>query len=760
MLCPEMPVPKWLVNQRKDGTAVRTMLRNRLVVPLLLAFLSGFSALAYETLWQRILTDILGSVNSASIIVITVFFCALSGGAILFRKHRLLRDAPWTLFALLEIGIGLSLVPTLALSYNGFTLDTSDASPVIRSLMELSLAIPLIGMPGLLMGGTLLALINASVQDTKGRVSLLYGVNTLGGAAGILVAGFYSIYHLGVRESVIFFMTINLSVAAVALMMGRRWSQRKPISIATGSSAGSGPYWPYIASFTSGLTIFTFEIVLLNAYGQVGQNSSWSFSAMLVLVIVFLGISPILSATISKGRTAFVMLALLVASPLAALFPELFFRITDGLSFVSSASGDLGEYLRNLMMVGALSAGPFLLVAGFVFPKCMEVVAQETGNNERALGLLLGLNTLGAVSGVLLTQFVLLPFLSLWYSAAVIATFPLVTAVLVAKNHPMRVSGYRPLVVVLSAVALVAIGLRFTNTLPLTSVRAGETLVELRTGPEGIVAVKKDRNDVWTLSHNNYYYLSTTNSEELNLRMGHIPLLLHPAPEDILYIGFATGLTSSAAVSHDAVNSITVCETSPLVIELAQKHFGQFTGNSHEDPRVSIIEADGVHYAASTGRRFDVITGDLFFSWCRGVSRLYSIEHFQNVKKKLKAGGIFCQWFPMWQYDEASFAVVARTFREVFPGALVLRFSSRGRTVVGLVGFRDDHPDPAALGRNWDNNLRATPAASGPLRDIPSFADVFAGAIAEDKDMNAELNRINRPILEPIVIELEAALSG
>jgi spermidine synthase len=61
------------------------------------------------------------------------------------------------------------------------------------------------------------------------------------------------------------------------------------------------------------------------------------------------------------------------------------------------------------------------------------------------------------------------------------------------------------------------------------------------------------------------------------------------------------------------------------------------------------VVEDGRTYIASTSDRFDVISGDLFLPWAPGESRLYSIEHFQAVRRALKSDGIFCQWLAMNQ---------------------------------------------------------------------------------------------------------------
>ncbi len=196
-------------------------------MPALLAifFLSGFSALVYQVVWQRALFALFG-INSESVtLIVTVFMLglglgSLAGGAL--SRHR--RIEPILLFAGAEMIIGLFGLGSLALVQAVGRATLGWPLPAI-ALVILSLLL----VPTLCMGATLPLLTTHLVRrwSNVGRaVSTLYAVNTLGSAAAAFVAAFALLGTFGQAGSVLVAAVGNLAVALAALVLWRR-SPRK-----------------------------------------------------------------------------------------------------------------------------------------------------------------------------------------------------------------------------------------------------------------------------------------------------------------------------------------------------------------------------------------------------------------------------------------------------------------------------------------------------------------------------------------------------
>jgi hypothetical protein len=137
------------------------------------------------------------------------------------------------------------------------------------------------------------------------------------------------------------------------------------------------------------------------------------------------------------------------------------------------------------------------------------------------------------------------------------------------------------------------------------------------------------------------------------------------------------------------VKHVDAIELSPLVLRQAKQFFAPFNRAVFSDARVQCFEEDARWIIAQREHAYDVVLGDLFLPWRTGEGRLYTLEHFQNVRRSLKSGGLFCQWLPMFQLTRPQFETIARTFKQVFRDAFVLRGDFYCELpILGLVGGR------------------------------------------------------------------------
>ena len=146
--------------------------------------------------------------------------------------------------------------------------------------------------------------------------------------------------------------------------------------------------------------------------------------------------------------------------------------------------------------------------------------------------------------------------------------------------------------------------------------------------------------------------------------LGAIPALIHPDPKDVLIIGLGSADTAWAAGCREETRRLIVYELgSPEVLLLRQlvevidqppelRHFLQ-------DPRVSIVIADGRNAMSLDERKYDVIEADALRPHSAFSGNLYSVEFFRLCASKLKPGGVMCSWSPTDR--------TYKTLCEVFP---------------------------------------------------------------------------------------------
>src|SRR5437588_1626962 len=181
----------------------------------------------------------------------------------------------------------------------------------------------------------------------------------------------------------------------------------------------------------------------------------------------------------------------------------------------------------------------------------------------------------------------------------------------------LRVVGY--------AVLLIIAALDPMRT-PLTHLATGESLRDTAEGASGIVTVV-DTGDDLQLRLDNYYVLGGSAAEKGQRRQGLVPLLLHPAPRRVAFIGMATGISASAAPAL-GVAETTVIELVPEVAAMAARYFATWNARLLEQGGVRLVVDDGRRHLAAPDSAFDVIVSDLFIPWHAAAGSLYSREMY------------------------------------------------------------------------------------------------------------------------------------
>ena len=202
------------------------MNHRRLHITLLGVFvLSGFSALLYQMAWQRALMTIYGSHMESVAMVSSAFLTGLGLGSLLGGHLSSRPGFPLVpAFAVAELGVAVYGISSL------YLFDLVGAATAVGSSNWLIglMAFALIFVPTMLMGATLPLLVEFFVRET-GRVgasvSLLYGVNTVGGAIGAVVAVMAVLGSFGLQGSVTLAASLNLAV--VVLISVTSWRVRR-----------------------------------------------------------------------------------------------------------------------------------------------------------------------------------------------------------------------------------------------------------------------------------------------------------------------------------------------------------------------------------------------------------------------------------------------------------------------------------------------------------------------------------------------------
>ncbi len=746
-----------------------------------LVFLSGAASLVYEVLWLKELSLLFGSTAYAASTTLAVFFLGLAVGSAVFGRWSPRLRSPLRAYAWIELGVAASAALYFVLLEVYFQLygpiyDALADRPAAFNAFRVALATLVLLPPAALMGGTLPVLGQHLVRrpDELGRYgALLYAVNTIGAAAGALLAGFVLPLALGFDRAYLLAMAVNVAVAGLAWRLSQidghgaarapdaradrqghrdrrsRAPRRRPPAAAGTTDAA----WLLTAvAGLSGVFALGLEVLWTRMFAQVLQNSVYTFSTVLVVFLAALATGSAIANRLCRARAApaRVLWMLLTLSGLGvAATPFAFHRLTAGLSTLATGDAWL-PYVASIFANTTLLLFVPTALLGTVFPYLLRAAEGSPAAPGAVIGRLGALNTAGGVVGALAAGFVLLGTIGLWNSVRLIAAGYLVLALASAwRGWTTPRARLAPAAATLGVLALLGTALD-ASRLSVVDVDAdrGEALLATWEGPDGVVAVI-ERAGNRRIEMNNFYTLGGTGSMEQEQNQALLPLMTHPDPRRVFLLGLGTGITAGTALRHP-VERLVVCEIAPDVIAAAAAYFDRPSGGLFTDPRASVRACDARNHLLGTAERYDAIIADLFVPWRAGVGNLYSREHFEAARDRLTAGGLFVQWLPLFQVSRREFDLVARTMLEVFEQVTLWRGTFSPETpFAAFVGAAEPtRLDPAVIERNGRHL-----SGDAPLPDAAALAvtlPFYAGNLSAADGLipPGPVNTDDRPLVE------------
>lgn len=712
-------VPLDAESRRQPQRPIAATLR-WLLLPLVAA--SGFAGLGYEIVWTRQLALGLGTEMMAVLGAVTGFFGGLALGAVALDHPIRSARSPWIAYAVLEavIGVwGLACVFLLPAAARWMApLLGPEPAPIV--LWSTSFALPmLVLLPATMaMGGTLTALermIGSAWGDDRLSAGI-FGANTAGAVTGCLASAFLLLPTFGLSGTLIMLALVNLICALAALAIGRgrhaaRLAPAKP---------GRLPARLVVTLFATGLLGICFEVLVVRLAAQVMQDTIFTFAGLLAAYLLGAALGGLAWQKIDRGPGDGDLAALLAGTSLCCLATGM---LAPAISGIAEAAADRG-------VAGELAVAAILfLMPSALMGATFGVLAQQMRDLKGSLGWAVGINGVGACLAPLVCALLLIPALGTWMAVVTVATGYLVLM-------PLR---FRSLLWAAAPMALAAFMLLRPSPSMIRLPESGALLAKLE-GPMVTASVVNDMTDVRYLEVNGRFRMGGTSSVRSDYRQAMLPLLLHPAPKRSLFLGLGTGATLIGGTKMPGL-SVRGVELSKEVVDLLP-----WFVNPDDLAHATITVADARRFVAADDDSYDVIIADLFHPALDGSGALYTTEHFAAVRRRLAAGGIFCQWLPLYQLDAPSLRAVIRSFLAVYPGgsAWLNHFSVR-TPMLALIGPRDGNgPDATNFtARVREPATAAVTAQFGFADGIDLAGQFFAGprslaAYAGDGPLNTD----------------------
>ncbi|TMA30008.1 MAG: methyltransferase domain-containing protein [Deltaproteobacteria bacterium] len=354
------------------------------------------------------------------------------------------------------------------------------------------------------------------------------------------------------------------------------------------------------------------------------------------------------------------------------------------------------------------SIGPAVLFSGAVLPLLFHALRREVGDLGAQAGRLYSVNTLGSLLGALIGGYALLYWLDLHHVYR-IALCAVALAAALATLHQL------PQIRFAGAAVLLLGSLYAVDTLPAWRARylAAGTFRErgVESWTYGGPGVLSERYQGGTISfydddpNTSVAVLDIGRSDQLtrslivngksdgNTRgdfstmslLALLPALFADRAEHAFVIGFGTGTSTGELSQLAETQSITVAEISTGVIAAAPL-FDFANHGVSRNPKVRVVHSDAYRALQRADRHYDVIVSEPSNPWVAGVEMLYSREFLTEAHERLTPGGVFSQWFHVYETSPDAMDLVLKTYASVFDHVAVW---SVNQADLVLLGFRN-----------------------------------------------------------------------
>lgn len=696
------------------------------ILLILMFFLSGAAALIYEIVWFEFLELIIGSQAISLAILLTVYMGGLFFGSLLWPAFMPLSFSPLRLYAFLEAGIGIMglLIPLiLPVIMRFYVASVGYGLPLF--FLRGVLAAGILLWPTLLMGGTL-PIISRLFQTSRFgffSVGWLYGFNTAGGILGTLATSFYllRLHDLAVANQVAVSLNFFLFLLSFCLASFLRQFNLPPNQNENKKETNlihserphdfSSSSFPlrliYLGIALSGLTALGAEVVWTRLLSLSLGGTVYTFSLLLAAFLTGLALgSTVSSRLIRRGilpPELFFALTQLTLIPAIVWAATAINKIVPSLLPPSSA-GPIRVFIQDFFLCG-LSLWPASFCWGASFPFALASAGQSKPEMGYLVGRIYAANTAGAISGAGLISLLLMPrwgsfgcqklFIILsGITSFIILYFYLLKSMGIKKGRSIlaKASAYflaqdskrkwrvlfPSLFIIYLAILFLAI--KILPETPWSLIAYGRKAMEKKDMGKPLMVEEGINSSVAVTSWNGLTVFHTGGRAEASnaladLRMermlAHLPALLHPEPKKILVIGCGAGITAGTFLIYPEVQKVVICEIEPTVWQKVVPLFRLENYSLDQDPRVEIIIEDGRHFLLTSKEKYDIISSDPVHPWLKGSALLYTQEYFEMIKEKLNPNGLFSQWVPLYESDEATVKSMLATFGQVFPEGLI-----------------------------------------------------------------------------------------
>ena len=714
--------------------------------------LTGFASLCAQVVWQKYLTILVGSETRSIALVTGIFLTGLALGYWAFGLLTQRRQSRWALLKLYGyVELATAVYIGCFYIYFEFLKFLSFNSPAWLAV-DIAISVLALFLPTFLMGASI-PVLTACLPESEEEINPLhfkiYGYNTLGAFAGVLLGGFWLLPLFGLQLTLILSAAVNLIAGLV--FMGNRLKgavQRQKSPPVFASSIPNDFY--VFSAFVIGALVISFEILFVRLLNLSLGAGVYNFPMILSLFVGALALGSLsVKRSAVSGRffirqilaTAFLLLLGFWLAPYWGIWIS-HIRVS-----LLSLPSNYFVFKGLTYIFLLLAVFPAVFFMGRLLPLAYALLKKSSKSYGALCGRLYFFNTLGTAAGAVLLGYLAFYYLDLDHLFR-IKILALIGLGFIAALFEKR--GWGALLCLVLAVAGGALPAwdrsghhlgwfrarqpapdHFKKLFSLPKKYGSADVLFFKDGPNASVSVLGYKGQELSaplkalLPPSDYSSVSfVVNGKAIGSSLGDfstvvlissLGFLFAPEREEGLstaVVGLGMGTSAGVLGRLEKVRDVTVLEITPEVVEMVRRA-PDFSFGLLSNPKATVIEKDGFKYFTKTDKKFDVIVSEPSNPWVAGVENVFSLEFYELARKALANDGVLVQWAQLYSIDTGSLKIMFRTLSQVFPYARVYQV---GWQDIAIVASPQPLPDKVSKDRFFDPFLAPLHKALGFLK--------------------------------------------
>ena len=282
------------------------------------------------------------------------------------------------------------------------------------------------------------------------------------------------------------------------------------------------------------------------------------------------------------------------------------------------------------------------VLVGLEIPLLMRILRQDFDFRE-TVSTVLTFDYVGALAASLLFPLILMPFIGMIRTGFLFGFANVAVAIALAWIQPRRARLSPELLAgVLAAASLVA-GFVASERLQRFAETASfeEPVIHAVSTPYQRIVLTRYRDNVSLFLNGNLQFSS------IDEYRYHEALVL-PAlgrvdnPRNVLILGGGDGLAAREVLRHPEVERVTLVDLDPAMTRLFSRTplLARLNGNSLNDARLTVINADGFRWVREDVGRYDAVIVDFPDPTDFSLGKLYSTSFYRSLLPRVAPGGI------------------------------------------------------------------------------------------------------------------------